>query len=392
MSDHDKHVQRYDEDYDHDYLNEEDPFRLYSNREDNDYLNEEDPFRLYSNREDDEYNVEEKKIKPKPKLKTKSKSIPKIVKQSKTEPKNLKYKDQKIKLSYGHVLNGIYKVIKKIGSGGSGAVFHAINQIDGEEVAIKQMIRNEANSFSIENEIKMGFALYNCEYICKQKATFNDDIYTYIVLEYTPFGDLVNFVNDENQPKNMPTYQEYLDSKKILDVIKNVMHDVCSALKYCHSKNICHNDIKPDNILIFENKNPLTKEKRPIIYKLADLGRSSRLDYYFGLIGTLQYTAPETVKNMDARCDISDMWSVGIVATVLLSGPIPSRDYSESVTQNDINKYIDSLTPYEYEKNRDIVVKYIALRIFLKNLLEVNPKLRITSDRALIMSFLKLNN
>lgn len=90
-----------------------------------------------------------------------------------------------------------------------------------------------------------------------------------------------------------------------------------SAVKYLHSKGICHRDIKPDNILLTKDGN----------IKLSDFGHST-LFYHKeyrrlkSVAGTYSFMAPEVLKN-DYDGPSADIWSLGITLLNMLTGKLP---------------------------------------------------------------------
>ena len=106
-----------------------------------------------------------------------------------------------------------------------------------------------------------------------------------------------------------------------------VMQKVLSAVKYLHSKDIIHRDLKPENILLMEPNNDTE-------VKITDFGLAKRTNQE-GLktfCGTPQYFAPEvlkrknTVKGLGSYGTAADMWSLGVVLFILLSGAFPFDD------------------------------------------------------------------
>jgi len=88
-------------------------------------------------------------------------------------------------------------------------------------------------------------------------------------------------------------------------------------MSYLHSKNIMHRDLKPENILL-EESGEFDK------IKLIDFGESleyTKGEKYSDMVGTPYYIAPEVLnKSYDEKCD---MWSVGVITYILLSGTPP---------------------------------------------------------------------
>ena len=115
----------------------------------------------------------------------------------------------------------------------------------------------------------MGPLYLNCTNL---KAYSIDPKEIQIVLELANGGDVSRLIKRE---KN-------LQEKTVVDI----MSDVSRALVYIHGKNLIHRDLKPQNILIFQ-QNPNT------VYKLADLGIARELASTMSIAGSLDYMASE---------------------------------------------------------------------------------------------------
>jgi calcium-dependent protein kinase len=113
-----------------------------------------------------------------------------------------------------------------------------------------------------------------------------------------------------------------------------IMKQLFSAIAYCHSKNVCHRDLKPENILLDAN------DKRSI--KLIDFGTSQVYtdeEKMEVVIGTSYYIAPEVLAGKyTEKCD---MWSLGVILYILLSGqpPFPGENEKEIIAKVKIGKY-----------------------------------------------------
>lgn len=143
---------------------------------------------------------------------------------------------------------------------------------------------------------------------------FYDSTRVYIVLEYCSRGDL---------------YKE-LQACVRFDEARTTMYirQLADALAYCHSKDVIHRDVKPDNLLLSPDGS----------LKLADFGlathASSRCNT---MCGTVDYMAPEIVdgKCYDAKVDL---WSMGIVCYEFLTGSSPFEEESIMNTFGRIRK------------------------------------------------------
>src|SRR5688500_486272 len=99
-------------------------------------------------------------------------------------------------------------------------------------------------------------------------------------------------------------------------VMTQILRDVAQALAYAHGRGIIHRDIQPDNILLEEDSG------RALV---TDFGIASVADDSVpteGMMGTAQFMSPEQVMGepLDGR---SDLYALGVVAHLALSGKLP---------------------------------------------------------------------
>lgn len=146
---------------------------------------------------------------------------------------------------------------------------------------------------------------------------FENPEYIYIVLEYLSGGDL--FI-----------YLDKRDFRITEDRARQIAHMIASALYYMHSYGISHRDLKLENILMVEN----TEESE---LKIVDFGLSKILgpnETSTDPFGTLSYVAPEVLLQQKYGNQV-DLWSLGVIIFVLLSGMLPfdSDDNKETARQ-----------------------------------------------------------
>ena len=107
------------------------------------------------------------------------------------------------------------------------------------------------------------------------------------------------------------------------------------GLNHLHRRAIAHRDLKPENILLESD------DLDNISVKLTDFGFSTKFDPDLGLdfvCGSLLYEAPELI-NHQAYNEKVDIWSLGVMTYMLLTGKIPYQ----SKDQNALRKMITNL-------------------------------------------------
>jgi serine/threonine protein kinase len=179
--------------------------------------------------------------------------------------------------------------------------------------------------------------------------TFENKKYTFIIMENIIGGNLLQSV------KKMTKLTE--------NQSKNIFKQLIETIKYIHSKNIVHRDIKLDNILIDLNNN----------IKICDFGVGKQ--YINGeklkdKCGTPAYIAPEILKNFGYEGPPVDIWSSGVVLYALLSGTVPFKANNSKDLQKLILKGV-------YKKISGISFEAQDL---IDKLLEVDPRKRISID------------
>lgn len=132
-------------------------------------------------------------------------------------------------------------------------------------------------------------------------------------------------------PRYLVLVAEYCTGKELLyslidrfryseDDVVGYLVQVLQGVEYLHSRRVLHLDLKPDNLLV-TNLNTI---------KILDLGSAQSfnpltLRQQDARLGTLHYMAPEMVKG-EVVGPPADIWSIGVVAHIMLSGRLPFED------------------------------------------------------------------
>jgi eukaryotic-like serine/threonine-protein kinase len=208
---------------------------------------------------------------------------------------------------------GKYEVVDLLGRGGMGLVYRAFDRQLNREVAIKTVTEGftgdpEMTKRFYQEAAKTG-ALRHPNIVTVYDLGEQDG-FPYIVMEYLSGDPLDRLIQSgKSQP---------------LAYKLKILEQVCYALGYAHRNDVIHRDVKPANVIVQPDG----------IVKLLDFGiarqekNESRLTRTGSVIGTLQYMAPERLRNaaFDGR---SDIFSVGIMMFQLLTGQLPfTGDYA----------------------------------------------------------------
>ncbi|KAK3858622.1 hypothetical protein Pcinc_035181, partial [Petrolisthes cinctipes] len=185
-----------------------------------------------------------------------------------------------------------------------------------------------------------------------------------LILEIVDGGELFERVIDD----------DFVLSERACTVF---MRQICEGIEFIHSKNILHLDMKPENILC------LSREGNRV--KICDFGLARRYDprkKLQVLFGTPEFVAPEVV-NFEPISFGTDMWSVGVICYVLLSGlsPFMGHNYVETMTNVTHNKY-------DFEDEAFDCVTDQA-KDFIQKLLVLDKSLRLTPAQCLHHEWLK---
>jgi len=219
------------------------------------------------------------------------------------------------KLSYVGILTDLeddYELEMVLGRGAYSKVFLAKYRKDCKKYAIKSIDKreikgNQENYEALIKEIKIMRKL-NHPNIIKLHKIYEDEDNVHLVLDYAKGEDLYTRVLMK-------------DNFTEKDVAKMSQKLLC-VLDYLNSQNIVHRDIKLENILMDSYENDYD-------FKLADFGLATEATGDLKLrCGTPGYIAPEILRRQPYGTK-SDLFSVGIIMYILLSGKMPF--YSESV-------------------------------------------------------------
>lgn len=206
----------------------------------------------------------------------------------------------------GKILGNRYVLLEKVGEGGMALVYKARCQLLNRYVAVKilrpEFIADEEFIKKFKRESMASASLSHPNIVGIYDVGEEDDIY-YIVMEYVHGKTLKEYIREKGK----------LDPMEAISIAKQISY----ALEHAHKNGVVHRDIKPQNIMITDDK----------IIKVTDFGiaRASStvtMTNTGKVMGSVHYFSPEQARGgfSDHRTDI---YSLGVVMYEMIAGRLP---------------------------------------------------------------------
>ena len=269
---------------------------------------------------------------------------------------------------------GNYRLVRKIGEGGMGAVYEAVHTgIKTKRAAVKVLhARFTDHTEAIarfEREAEAAASVNHEGIIDIYDRGLSRDGAPYIVMEYLDGRPLSLELKPGPDPTSVGSLKT-LDQDLTIYIACNVL----SALAAVHRVGIVHRDLKPDNIFLISTGSDLPR------VKLVDFGIARMVEVGDGtsdftltrtgaIMGTPYYMSPEQAFGFKDRVDSrADLWSLGVILYLCTTGryPFDGENYNQLVA-----RIVSDFMPAEprvLEPEVDRALQHVILRAMCKDL------------------------
>lgn len=233
------------------------------------------------------------------------------------------------------LINNRYELIEKLGEGGMGSVYRAIDRLNDNIVALKQvrlpssdhqptdktLATVELNRLSLTSEFQALASLHHPNIVGVLDYGWDDHHTPYFTMTYL------------DETENILEAAAKASTAERLDYLIQLLQ----ALMYLHRRGIVHRDLKPDNILVTQD----------LQVKVLDFGiATSEYDAQQGMLGTMLYMPPELISSsVNAPSQVIrtvDMYAAGLIAYEMFTGTYPyDRSSMKSLLRDILSKTPD---------------------------------------------------
>ncbi|XP_034757026.1 protein kinase D4 [Etheostoma cragini] len=258
-------------------------------------------------------------------------------------------------------ISSVYQIFtdEVLGSGQFGVVYKGTHRKSGRPVAIKVIDKTRfptKQERQLRNEVAI---LQNLSHlgVVLLEGMFETLEYVFVVMEKL-HGDMLEIILSSERGRLPERNTRFL------------VMQILEALRYLHFKHIAHCDLKPENVLL-ASADPFPQ------VKLCDFGFARIIgekSFRRSVVGTPAYLAPEVISSSGYNRSL-DMWSVGVIMYVSLSGTFPFNE------DEDIRQQITNAT-FMYPRQPWASISLEAMSL-INNLLQVSVRRRFSVGKAL---------
>src|ERR1700728_5514290 len=203
------------------------------------------------------------------------------------------------------IIDGRYRVISRLGSGGMADVYLAQDQLLGRQVAVKLLHHHFAEDQEFverfKREASSAAALSHPNIVgIFDRGEWNGTYY--IAMEYVAGRSLKTLVREQGA----------LDPAQAIDIVVQILR----GARFAHRRGVVHRDLKPHNVILDEEG-----RARVTDFGIARAGASD-MTLTGSIMGTAQYLSPAQAQG-HVVSESSDLYAIGVVLYELLTGSVP---------------------------------------------------------------------
>lgn len=236
----------------------------------------------------------------------------------------------------------------ELGRGKFGTVYRCTERTSGRQLAAKFVhMRRREDRVDVEREISIMSVLQHKRLLQLYDAYDDGKSEMCLITELIEGGELFERIVDDDF--------QLTERKAAI-----FMRQICEGVEYMHEQKIVHLDMKPENILC------VSKTGNRI--KLIDFGLARKLDGQEPLrvmFGTPDFAAPEVLA-YDIVSLATDMWSVGVICYVLLSGMSPFMGDNDMETMANVTRATYDFDDEAFDPISDLAKDFIA-KLLVRN-------------------------
>lgn len=262
-----------------------------------------------------------------------------------------------------------YNLGRKLGHGQFGTTFLCVEKETGKEYACKSIAKRKLltrdDIEDVRREIQIMHHLAGHSNIISIKGAYEDAVAVHLVMELCTGGELFDRIAKRGH------YTE----RKAAQLARTII----GVVEACHSLGVMHRDLKPENFLF-------VNEQEESLLKTIDFGLSVFFkpgEIFTDVVGSPYYVAPEVLR----KCygPEADVWSVGVIIYILLSGVPPfwaesEQEIFQEVLHGDLNFSSDPW-PHISESAKDLI----------RRILVRDPKKRLTAHEVLCHPWIQVD-
>uniref|UniRef100_A0A7M4FS39 Kalirin RhoGEF kinase n=1 Tax=Crocodylus porosus TaxID=8502 RepID=A0A7M4FS39_CROPO len=250
-----------------------------------------------------------------------------------------------------------YTELHEIGRGRFAVVKKCVHKATRKDVAVKFISKKMKKKEQAAHEAALLQHLQHPQYITIHD-TYESPTSYILVLELMDDGRLLDYLMNHDE----------LMEEKVAFYIRDTME----ALQYLHNCRVAHLDIKPENLLI-DLRIPVPRVK---LIDLEDAVQITGHYHIHQLLGNPEFAAPEVIQGVPVSLS-TDIWSIGVLTYVMLSGVSPFLDESKEETCINVCR-VDFSFPSEYFSDVSL-----AARDFINVILQEDFRRRPTAATCL---------